>query len=120
MDDEKAQNFDGPKKLFHGVCWSILCISVFVGQLASQCLIVELGKWERTSKNNSKVSTVMLLSLFVFILGVCLIFFVLVSQHDVYTFTFFAFVILVLFRRAIWCIHKRPTMGTFDWSFNQG
>ena len=117
MDDERAQNFDGPKKLFHGVCWSILCISLFVGQLASQRLIVELRKWKRAPENNregtpvndSKVSTVLFISLIVFILGVCLICYALVSQHDVYTFTFFAFVILVLFRRAIWCIHKRPT-----------
>ena len=128
MDDERAQNFDGPKKLFHGVCWSILCISLFVGQLASQWLIVELRKWKRAPENNregtpvndSKVSTVLFLSLIVFILGVCLICYALVSQHDVYTFTFFAFVILVLFRRAIWCIHKRPTMGTFDWSLTKG
>ena len=128
MGDERAQNFVGPKKLFHGVCWSILCISLFVGQLASQWLIVELRNWKEAQKNNrdgtpvndSKVATVLFLSLIVFILGVCLICYALVSQHDVYTFTFFAFVILVLFRRAIWCIHKRPTMGTFDWSLTEG
>ena len=128
MGDERAQNFVGPKKLFHGVCWSILCISLFVGQLASQWLIVELRNWKEAQKNNrdetpvndSKVATVLFLSLIVFILGVCLICYALVSQHDVYTVTFFAFVILVLFRRAIWCIHKRPTMGTFDWSLTEG
>ena len=128
MGDERAQNFVGPKKLFHAVCWSILCISLFVGQLASQWLIVELRNWKEAQENNrdgtpvndSKVATVLFLSLIVFILGVCLICYALVSQHDVYAFTFFAFVILVLFRRAIWCIHKRPTMGTFDWSLTEG
>ena len=128
MGDERAQNFDGPKKLFHGVCWSILCISLFVGQLASQWLIVELRNWKEAQKNNrdgtpvndSKVATVLFLSLIVFISGVCLICYALVFQHDVYTFTFFAFVILVLFRRAIWCNHKRPPMETFDWSLTKG
>ena len=126
MDDERAQNFDGPKKLFHGVCWSILCISLFVGQLASQWLIVELRKWKETPENDRKVATVMFLSLFVFALGFGLHFFALVSQRDVYSCTFFAFVILVLFRRAGWCIHKRCRMrrtnsqGFFDWSLTEG
>ena len=128
MGHGKATHFAGLKQLFHGVCWSILCISLFVGQLASQWLIVELRNWKEAQKNNrdgtpvndSKVATVLFLSLIVFILGVCLICYALVSQHDVYTFTFFAFVILVLLRRAIWCIHKRPTMGTFDWSLTKG
>ena len=126
MDDERAQNFDGPKKLFHGVCWSILCSSLFFGQLASQWLIVELRKWEGTSKNHSKVATVMFLSLFVFALGFGLHFFALVSQCDVYSCTFFAFVILVLFRRAGWCIYKRRgetrtnSQCFFDWSLTEG
>ena len=126
MDDERAQNFDGPKKLFHGVCWSILCISLFVGQLASQWLIVVLRKWKETPVNDSKVATVMFLSLFVFALGFGLHFFALVSQRDVYSCTFFAFVILVLFRRAGWCIHKRCRMRRtnsqcfFDWSLTEG
>ena len=126
MDDERAQNFDGPKKLFHGVCWSILCISLFVGQLASQWLIVELKKWKETPENDSKVATVMFLSLFVFALGFGLHFFALVSQRDVYSCTFFAFVILVFFRRAGWCIHKRRRVRRtnsqcfFDWSLTEG
>ena len=129
MGDEKAQHFDGPKKLFHGVCWSILFISLFVGQLASQWLITKLRKWKETPKNDSKVATVMFLSLFVFALGFGLHFFALVSQRDVYSCTFFAFVILVLFRRACWCIHKRRRMRRtntqcilkrFDWSLTKG
>jgi len=130
MDDERAQNFDGPKKLFHGVCWSILCISLFFGQLASQWLIVELRKWKETPENqvenDSKVATVMFLSLFVFVLGFGLLFLALVSQRDVYSCTFFAFVILVLFRRAGWCIHKRCRMRRtnsqcfFDLSLTEG
>ena len=71
----------------------------------------------------------MFLSLFVFALGFVLHFFALVSQHDVYSCTFFAFVILVLFRRACWCIHKRRRMRRtntqrilkrFDWSLTKG
>ena len=110
VGDEKAQRFDGPKKLFHGVCWSILCISLFVGQLASQWLIMKLGKWKETPENDSKVATVMFLSLFVFALAFGLHIFALVSHRDVYSCTFFAFVVLVLFRRACWCIHKRRRM----------
>ena len=133
MGHGKATHFAGLKQLFHGVCWSILCISLFVGQLASQCLIVELRNWtlsqenneEGTPKNDSKVATVLSLSFIVFVSGFCLIFYALVSQHDVYVCTFFVVMIVVLVRRAGWCVYKyRNTQSNiiklFDWSLTEG
>ena len=93
---------------------------------------MELRKWKDNSENNreetpandSKVATVMFLSLVVFALGFCFHFFALVSQRDVYSCTFFALVIVVLFRRAGWCVYKnRETqciIKRFDWSLTKG
>ena len=133
MGHGKATHFAGLKQLFHGVCWSILCISLFVGQLASQWLIVELRNWAELQKNNregtldneSKVATVLFLSFIVFVSGFCLIFYALVSQHDVYVSTFFVVMIVVLVRRAGWCVYKyRNTqcniIKLFNWSLTDG
>ena len=132
MDDERAQNFDGPKKLFHGVCWSIFYISLFVGQLASHLLIVELRKWKENPKNDregtpvndSKAATVMFLSFIVFASGFCLTCYALVSQRDVYVCTFVVVLIVVLVRRAGWCVYKycetQCIIKRFDWSLTKG
>ena len=133
MGHGKAPHFAGLKQLFHGVCWCILCISLVCSQIASHWLIVQLKDWTEEEKNGtSKVAAVMLLSLFVFVLGLVLNFitwYCSTPQEDVYVYVFFGSVMIVLVRRVIWCIfgHYRSDIGIvksyeyFKWfTLNEG
>ena len=117
MGHGKGPHFAGLKQLFHGVCWCILCISLVCSQLASQWLILQLKDWTDKEKNDSKVAAVMLLSLFVFVLGLvlnCIAWSCSTSQEDVYVRVFFVSVMFVIVRRAVWCIvtHHSDETGT--------
>ena len=112
MGHDKASHFTGWKQLFHGVCWCILCISLFISHFVSQWLIVQLRIWKRdNNNNNSKVVAVMWLSLVVFASGLLLICCAWYRSTDVYVHVFFGFVMSVLVRRAVWCIciHRNAT-----------
>ena len=127
----KAPKFAWPKQLFHVVCWCILCISLVFSQFASQWLIVKLKDWNNQESERGKVEAVMLLSFSVFVLGLILIFFA--WDHSNYVCVFSVFVLVVLVRRALWCIglhcciDKRRLVGRqskyhyFDWfTFSKG
>ena len=105
MGHGKAPPFPDWKNLLHGVCWYILCISLVFSQVASQWLIVELREWNK-KKNYSKVASVMLLSLVVFVSGLSLIGYAwdrsCTSQK--YAWVFFIFVMVVFTRRVFWCL----------------
>ena len=133
MGHGKAPHFAGLKQLFHGVCWCILCISLVCSQIASHWVIFQLKNWtEEEKKDTSKVAAVMLLSLFVFVLGLVLNFITWscsTPQEDVYVYVFFVSVMIVLVRRVIWCIfgHYHDDIGIvksykyFKWfTLNEG
>ena len=107
MGHEKASHFTGWKQLFHGVCWCILCISLFVSHFASQWLIVQLSNWKsdhnNDNNNNSKIVAVMWLSLVVFASGLLLIGCAWYHSTYVYVRVFFGCMMFVLVRRAVWC-----------------
>ena len=117
MGHRKAPHFAGLKQLFHGVCWCILCISLVCSQIASHWVIFQLKNWtEVEKKDTSKVAAVILLSLFVFVLGLVLNFITWscsTPQEDVYVYVFFVSVMIVLVRRVIWCIfgHYHDDIG---------
>ena len=130
MGHEKASHFIGWRQLFHGVCWCILCISLFVSHFASQWLIVQLRNWgnnnnsnnNNNNNNNSKVVAVMWLSLVVFASGVLLICCAWYHSTYVYVRVFFGFMMFVLVRRAVWCtcIHCIFGKKKFAWGFTEG
>ena len=123
MGHDKASHFTGWKQLFHGVCWCILCISLFVSQFASQWLIVQLRFWRNNSNNNnyynSKIVAVMWLSLVVFASGLLLIFCAWYRSRYKYVPVFFGFMMFVLVRRAVWCIYIHG-IKKFVWRFTKG
>ena len=123
MGHDKASHFTGWKQLFHGVCWCILCISLFVSHFASQWLIVQLRFWRKKNNNNndynSKIVAVMWLSLVVFASGLLLICCAWYRSSYVYVPVFFGFMMLVLVRRAVWCIHIHGIKKNF-WCFTKG
>ena len=133
---EKASHFPGLKQLLHGVCWSLLIISLVTSLLASQWLIVQLRNWH-SEKNQSKIAAVMFLSLIVFFGGLCLNIYAFVlttGQQDLYVCVFLGSLLFVLFRRAFWCIKVHYTnilpgclterivklVKTFHWHLGMG
>jgi len=118
---DKASAFSGMKQLLHGVCWSLLIISLVISMFASQWLIVQLRNWSEpveaeaqaaeASGPRSSIAAVMILSIAVFAGGFALTIYALTKSQDSYTFVIFVIVILVLFRRTFWCIyiHRRVT-----------
>ncbi|XP_078347755.1 uncharacterized protein LOC144632875 [Oculina patagonica] len=108
---EKALHFTGLKRLLHGVCWGLLFISLVMSLFVSQAIVVQLGEWDKEQvkeQNLSKLAAVMFFSLFVFVVGVFLNIYACklsTVQQDLYAPVFLGFVLLVLFRRVIWCIY---------------
>lgn len=129
---EKALPFSGLKQLLHGVCWSLLFISLVMSTFVSQAIVVQLGKWDKEQlkeQNLSKLAAVMVLSVFVFVVGFSLniyAWYLSTRQQDLYVCVFLGFVLLVLFRRVIWriYIHCRNnttcTVCIFDCSLTSG
>ncbi len=100
--------FSGLKQLLHGVCWSLLLISLVMSLFVSQSIVVQLGKWD-DEKDLSKLAAVMVLSVFVFVVGFSLNIYawtLSTLQQDLYVRVFFGFVLLVLFRRFLWRIYN--------------
>ena len=108
---DKASNFSGLKQLLHGVCWSLLAISLVLSLFVSQWLIVQCQEWSKPEKQNkSKIAAVMCLSIILFLGGlissICAL--CLSSDHqDLYVRVFLGFILLVFTRRALWCIRIR-------------
>ena len=103
----KASHLPGLKKLLHGVCWSFLFISLVMGQFVSKHILVKLQSWDK-----DKIAGVMVLSLFIFFVGIGLNIYALITstvKQDLYVRVFFLFVLFVFFRRCIYCavIHCR-------------
>ena len=103
----KASHLPGLKKLLHGVCWSFLFISLVMGQFVSKHILVKLQSWDK-----DKIAGVMVLSLFIFFVGIGLNIYALKKstvKQDLYVLVFSLFVLFVFFRRCIYCtfIHCR-------------
>lgn len=128
---EKASHFSGLKQLLHGVCWSFLFISLVTSVFVSQRIIVKLKRWANAGKHWSKIAGVMFLSLFIFFAGISLNIYawtVSTVQQDFYVRVFFGVVLLVLFRRPIFCIyihcrnarHTRHNRLNLQWDLTSG
>ena len=115
MGHGKAPAFSDWKNLLHKVCWYILSISLIFSQVASQWLVVQLKEWNK-KKNYSKVAAVMLLSLVVFISGLYLIYYAWKRSGNTekYALVFFICVMVVLVRRAVWCLGRICCDNNFD------
>ena len=118
----KAPAFPGVKQLLHAVCWCLLSIALVMSTLASQWLMVWL-KEEHAPDNNhgcnnckSKAATVLLLLVALFIMGLGLFISAICINQDLYLFVFLPVLLVVFFRRLVWCLYQRkkrmhPTSG---------
>lgn len=118
----KAPAFPGVKQLLHRVCWCLLSIALVMSTLASQWLMVWL-KEEHAPDNNhgcnnckSKAATVLLLLVALFIMGLGLFISAICINQDLYLFVFLPVLLVVFFRRLVWCLYQRkkrmhPTSG---------
>ena len=106
----KAPQFPGVKQLLHGVCWSLLLISLIMSTFSSQWIIVKLQSWDSNKDYQSKIAAAMLLSSLLFVGGHFVNIYTWVSATDVenrqdsYVWVFFGSVWFVLLRRVIWCL----------------
>ena len=112
----KAPQFSGVKQLLHGVCWSLLVISLAMSTLSSQLITVKLRSWGDEEDHRSKTAATMFLSLLLFLGELAYNLYICISATKVgnkqevsYVWVFFESILFVLFRRVFWCmyVHKR-------------
>ena len=112
----KAPQFSGVKQLLHGVCWSLLVISLAMSTLSSQLITVKLRSWGDEEDHRSKTAATMFLSLLLFLGGLAYNLYICISATKVgnkqeisYVWVFFGSILFVLFRRLFWC------MFVYEW-----
>ena len=112
----KAPQFSGVKQLLHGVCWSLLVISLAISALSSQLITVKLRSWDGEDDYRSKTAATMFLSLLLFLGGLAYNLYICISATKVgnkqeisYVWVFFGSILFVLFRRLFWC------MFVYEW-----
>ena len=112
----KAPQFSGVKQLLHGVCWSLLVISLAMSTLSSQLITVKLRSWDGEDDYRSKIAATMFLSLLLFLGGLAYNLYICISATKVgnkqeisYVWVFFGSILFVLFRRLFWC------MFVYEW-----